>query len=397
MKNQGVSVTLLHSMEEEGIQFSQARAYTGDILFTEKMSGSQVYIIKEGQVDLFLMREERRVVVESLTKGQCFGMNSSILNNGRASNAIAATYSEFYMVDGASLEGYVASTPKPVQAMLATLASRIATLSELIATRVNYQPELLVYAQLLQILGQAELGGRKDARGASDKQLVASVLLSDFFNQVRIILGHSELHFRHTLGKLLRQHLIRVEDETGNGKRILFSPKDIVLLARKLPANDKEKSKVDYEYVTVKEFADIVDVDSATLLNKLARNEFSEDIFTFRKSEIVRLLDTKGKKFFSDRKIKAPAEFMDIEDIEFADQKTIVEVLAPLDVYDLAKVISQMESEKAREKMINCLPRAKRQELESDLSSMASVDPVEASQIGQRIIGRVKEAMLSRA
>jgi len=80
---------LLQSMEEDGIQFSQARAYTGDVLFTEKMAGTQVYIIKEGQVDLFLMREERRVVVESLTKGQCFGMNSSLLNNGRAANAMA--------------------------------------------------------------------------------------------------------------------------------------------------------------------------------------------------------------------------------------------------------------------------------------------------------------------
>jgi hypothetical protein len=41
----------------------------GDVLFTEKMAGTQVYLIKEGQVDLFLMREERRVVVESLGKG----------------------------------------------------------------------------------------------------------------------------------------------------------------------------------------------------------------------------------------------------------------------------------------------------------------------------------------
>jgi len=398
MNNQDVAMQLLQSMEEDGIQFSQARAYTGDVLFTEKMAGTQVYIIKEGQVDLFLMREERRVVVESLTKGQCFGMNSSLLNNGRAANAMAATYSELYVVDGAALEGYLGATPTPVRAMLTTLASRIATLSELIATRVNYQPEILVYAQLLQMVGMAELGIRKgEARGAAEKQVLASVLLGDFFAQVRTILGHSDLHFRHTLGKLLRQHMIRVEDETGNGKRIIFSPKDIVLLAKKLSSNDKEKEKMDYEYVTINEFADIVEVDRSTLLTKLARSEFSEDIFTFRKSEVVRLLDTKGKKFFSDRKIKQPDEFMDIEDIEFADQKSIVEVLAPIDTFDLAKLISKMEPGKAREKMLNCLPRAKRQEVDSDLSSMGNVDSIEATQIGQRIIARVKEIMLARS
>jgi CRP-like cAMP-binding protein len=385
-------------MVEDGIDFSQARAYTGDVLFTEKMSGTQVYIIKEGQVDLYLMREERRVVVESLTKGQCFGMNSSLLNNGRAANAMASTYTEFYMVDGTSLEAYLAATPKPIRAMLTTLAGRVATMSELVATRVNYQPEMLVYAQLLQIVGFAELGGRKaDARSAGDKQVMASVLLADFFAQVRIILGHSDLHFRHTLGKLLRQHLIRVEDESGNGKRIVFSPKDIVMLSKKLTSNDKDKAKMDYEYVTIGEFADIVEVDRNTLLTKLARSEFSEDIFTFRKSEVVRLLDTKGKKFFSDRKIKTPAEFIDIEDVEFADQKSIVEVLAPIDTYDIAKLLSTMEAGKAKEKLLNCLPRAKRQEVDSDLSSMANVDAIEAAQIGQRIIAKVKEIMLNRA
>jgi CRP-like cAMP-binding protein len=398
MNTQDVSLQLLQSMVEDGIDFSQARAYTGDVLFTEKMSGTQVYIIKEGQVDLYLMREERRVVVESLTKGQCFGMNSSLLNNGRAANAMASTYTEFYMVDGTSLEAYLAATPKPIRAMLTTLAGRVATMSELVATRVNYQPEMLVYAQLLQIVGFAELGGRKaDARSAGDKQVMASVLLADFFAQVRIILGHSDLHFRHTLGKLLRQHLIRVEDESGNGKRIVFSPKDIVMLSKKLTSNDKDKAKMDYEYVTIGEFADIVEVDRNSLLTKLARSEFSEDIFTFRKSEVVRLLDTKGKKFFSDRKIKTPAEFIDIEDVEFADQKSIVEVLAPIDTYDIAKLLSTMEAGKAKEKLLNCLPRAKRQEVDSDLSSMANVDAIEAAQIGQRIIAKVKEVMLSRA
>jgi CRP-like cAMP-binding protein len=398
MNTQDVSLQLLQSMVEDGIDFSQARAYTGDVLFTEKMSGTQVYIIKEGQVDLYLMREERRVVVESLTKGQCFGMNSSLLNNGRAANAMASTYTEFYMVDGTSLEAYLAATPKPIRAMLTTLAGRVATMSELVATRVNYQPEMLVYAQLLQIVGFAELGGRKaDARSAGDKQVMASVLLADFFAQVRIILGHSDLHFRHTLGKLLRQHLIRVEDESGNGKRIVFSPKDIVMLSKKLTSNDKDKAKMDYEYVTIGEFADIVEVDRNTLLTKLARSEFSEDIFTFRKSEVVRLLDTKGKKFFSDRKIKTPAEFIDIEDVEFADQKSIVEVLAPIDTYDIAKLLSTMEAGKAKEKLLNCLPRAKRQEVDSDLSSMANVDAIEAAQIGQRIIAKVKEIMLNRA
>ena len=398
MNNADAAQQLLQTLVEQGIEYSQIRAYTGDVLFTEKMSGTQVYIIKEGQVDLYLMREERRVVVESLGKGQCFGINASLLGNGRATNAMAATYSELYVIDAAALEQYLNQTPKPIRSMLTTIASRLATLSELVATRVNYQPEILVYAQLLQMMGMADLGLRKtDGRSSPDKQAVASVLLVDFFAQVRTILGHSDLHFRNTMGKLLRQHLIRVEEENDNGKRIVFQPREIVQQARKLSANDSEQAKVDYEYITASEFADIVDVDRATLLNKLARSEFSEDLFTFRKAEIVRLLDVKGKKFFSDRKIKTPDEFVDILDIEFATQKALVEVLAPIDGFEIAKLLSTMEAGKARDKLLASLPRAKRKEVDDELPGLTNVDAVEVAQLAQRIIGRIKEIMLAGA
>jgi len=396
MKNLEASVQLLESMIEDGIPFTQVRAYTGDVLFTEKMAGTQVFIIKDGQVDLFLMRDERRVVVESLGKGQCFGMNSSLLNQRRGANAVAATYSEFYVVDSAALEAYMASTPKTIRVFLTTLANRVGVLSELIATRVNYNSEIQVYAELLQILGLAELGARKvDPRSSTDKKVIASVVLADFFARARSILGHADPHIRHITGKLLGLHLIRIEDD-GNGKRVYFSPNDIVLQARKHSMDDKDKGKVDYEYVTVNEFAAMVEVDRSLLLTKLARSEFSEDIFTFRKSEVIRLLDTKGKKFFSDRKIKSPEEFVDIEDIEFADGKSVVEVLAPVDAFDLAKLLSRMEAGAAKDKILNSLPRSKRQEVDSDMEGLTNADAIEVNQIGQRIIGKVKERMLSR-
>ncbi len=397
INNQEIFLDLFQSILEEGVNFSQIRAYAGDVLFTEKMAGTQVYLIKEGQVDLYLMREERRVTVESLGKGQFFGMNSSLLNKGRTTNAAAATYSEFYVIDSASLDQYLKIAPKIVRAILSTFASRIAAFSELVATRVNYQPEILVYSQLLQLLGMAEIGGRSaDPRGKASQPMVASVVLTELFGHARAILGHSDPHIRLIVGKLLSLHLIRIEDESGSGKRVIFSPKGIVLQARKLSAAEKEQAKVDYEYVKVDEFAAMVDVDRSTLLAKLARNEFSEDIFTFRKSEILRLLDTKGKKFFSDRKIKSPEEFVDIEDLEFADQRSIVEVLSKVDSFDLAKALFKLEEGKAKEKILTSLPRMKREEVEADVLSLSDVDPIESSQQATLIVERVKGVMLAR-
>jgi flagellar motor switch protein FliG len=74
----------------------------------------------------------------------------------------------------------------------------------------------------------------------------------------------------------------------------------------------------------------------------------------------------------------------------------LVEVLAPFDAFDLAKVISKMDQGKAKEKMMSCLPRAKREEIESEMDSLKNTDPIEVIQIGQLIISNVKEKMLRR-
>ena len=69
--------------------FSQMRAFAGDVLYTEGMPGTHMYVIKEGEVDIYMIREEKRVVVETLGRGQCFGMTPRLLNGSRTNNAVA--------------------------------------------------------------------------------------------------------------------------------------------------------------------------------------------------------------------------------------------------------------------------------------------------------------------
>lgn len=382
---------------DESDGFTQQRAYAGDVLYTEGMPCTHMYVVKEGVIDIYMMREEKRVVVESLGKGQCFGMTPQVLNGRRTNNAAARTYSELYLIGIETLDQEMNATPKFTRGMVRTLAERLAVAHELIATRVNYQPDVLVYAQLLNLLGMADLGRHKaDLKGQQGQPVLASPALTDVFANARALLGHSDVHIRDSIGKLLMLHLIRIEDEKGNGKRVIFSPKDIVLQARKIASTHKDQGKLDYEYVNVDEFSALVDVDRSTLLRKLAGSEFAEDIFTFRKSEILRLLNDKGKKFFSDRKIKPPEEFTDISDIEFADQKSVFEAVSRCDTYDLAKLLSTIPEESVKSKILASLSRAKREEVEHDLATVGEVDAVEVLQIGKLIIGQVKHKMTQR-
>lgn len=377
--------------------FTQQRFYSGDVLYTEGMPAHHLYVIKEGAIDIYMVREEKRVVVETLGPGQCFGVPAQLVNGRRSNNAAARSYCELYLVGYDTLEEELGDTPKFTRGLLRSLVERLEVAHELIATRVNYQPDILVYAQLLQLLGMAEVGRPKnEVRGGSGPAVLASPLLTDVFTQARGLLGHSDLHIRNSIGKLMRLHLIRIDDENGNGKRVIFSPKDIVHQARRITEDQTDTEKVSYEYVSVDEFAAMVDVDRSLLLKKLAGSEFSEDIFTFRKSEVVRLLNDKGKKFFADRKVKTPDQFTDVDDLVFADQKSLFDAVGRCDLYDLAKLLSSLDDEALRQKLLACLARSKREEVQQDMASMGAVDPMEVLQTGRALVAAVREKMLAK-
>lgn len=397
--NEALNRELAIAFLESDRNCSQLRAYAGDNLYTEGMTGDHMYVIKDGEVELFLVREEKRVVVATLGKGECFGMMPQLLHSRRTVNAVAKTYCEFFVIDSYQLQSQLDKVPPLVAKILNSMAQRITVADKVIATRVNYQPEYLVYAQLLHLIGLVDVGGRKSVAQAGTNaanQIVASPPLSQVVAFARNMLGHSDPHIRHVLSNLMSLHLITIEAEKGDTKYVTFNPVDIVTRVRKMAGNHRDHGKLDFEYIGVEEFATLVEADRSVLLNKLARGEFADDLFTFRKSEVMNLLNTKGRKYFVEKKIKKPEEFTEITDIEFADQRSIFDVLSHYDVYDLAKVYKVVTDEGARNKILSGLPKSKREEVVEESESFNNLDPIEAAQLGQHIIDKIKERMTKR-
>ena len=391
--------------------FSQVRAFAGDVLFTEGMPAPHLYVVKEGVVDLYLVREDKRTVIETLSRGQCFGIEPHLAQPVRRHSAAARSYCELYVIDGATLSGAITASPELTQGMLDTLSQRLSAAHEAIAQRVNYQPELLVYAELLSLVGMADLGRRAGTSGGGARPgsraqghgpshngpLLARPPLQDVLNHARLLLGHSDRHARHLLERLHGQHLIRYEDEKGQGRQVVFAPRDIVAQARKIVADEAQVERQSHQYLGLDEFASLVDVDRGVLLRKLAAGEFAEDVFTFRRAEILHVLDTKGRRYFSERKLKPPQEFSDIADVEYADTRSIFEAVSRVDAYDLAKVLQALGEGDARQKILGALSARRREEVEGELQGMAAVDEVEAQRLGTALIAQVKSAMLQKA
>lgn len=392
---------------ESALQFaertgcSQVRAFAGDVLYTVGMPATHFYVVKDGEVDLYLVRDEKRTVVETLRPGQCFGIEPHQLVPQRQHNAAARSYCELYIVELAAVRDEIAATPDLVRGLLDTLSERLDVAHEVIARRANFQPDLLVYANLLALLGAADLGRQAQqprSREAAAEVGVARPLVQDVFTQARLMFGHSDKHIRAMLAKLAGLHLVRIEDERGTGKQVLLSPKDLLARARQVVAADPDADKLRYEYIGVDEFAALVEAERGQILRKLAASEYADDIFTFRRAEILRLLNEKGKRFFVERRIKPPAEFSDLADLEFADAKSIFAAVSKVDGFALAQAMTALdEGSVARTKIMACLSQRRRAELEDELSGLGAVDPVQAQQIGQQIINEVKTLMLKKA
>jgi CRP-like cAMP-binding protein len=388
--------------------YAQVRAFAGEVLYTAGMPAGHLYVVRDGEVDLYLLRDEKRTVVETLRAGQCFGFEPHLGVQRRLHNAAARTYCELYLIDHAATREAVGTSADLVRGLLETLSQRLAATHEVIARRANFQPDLLVYAQLLALLGAADLGrqaqgmpgGRRrddPPAGTAPGAGLARPLVQEVFTTARLLFGHSDKHIRHCLAKLAGLHLVRFDDAHGGGKQLVFAPRDIVAQARKLTADDAEQDRLTYEYIGVDEFAALVEAERSQVMRKLAASEYADDIFTFRRAEVLRLLNLKGKRFFVERKIKKPDEFSEIGDLEFADAKSVFAAVAKVDSFALAKAMSVLDEGVAKTKILQCLSQRRRAELEADLADLASVDPVEAQQIGQQIVADVKAAMLARA
>ncbi|MEY4749513.1 MAG: hypothetical protein RIQ60_1727 [Pseudomonadota bacterium] len=385
----------------ENGQFSQVRAFAGDVLYTEGMPASHLYVVKDGEVDLYLVRDEKRTVVETLRKGQCFGMEPHLKQHLRLHCASARTYSELFLIPAEAVNDAIADTPDLAQSLMYTMSVRLAMAHRLIATRINYQPDLLIYAQLLYLLGIADLGRQANSprrggagHGQGQTPQIARPTLQEVFSNARLLFGHSDKHIRGCIGKLLTLHLVRIEDERGDCKQLLYSPTDIVGQVRKVMSTDVDHDKQSYEYISVDEFAALVDVDRKLVLRKLASGEFGDDIFTFRRAEVLRLLNEKGRRYFVERRIKSPADFSDISDLEFADPKSIFTVISKIDTLELARLLSSLEEGTARTKVLGSLSHRRREEVENDMKDMGQVDPMEVQRLGQTIIGEVRTLMM---
>ena len=295
-------------------------ASPGEVIFSEGSMGNPfMYVIKEGSVEISITRGERKVVLSTLGRGQFFGEMALLSTEPRSATAKALTYCEFQVIEADALERLIDKSSPIVRYMLRTLIAMVKRKDELVARHAMGLSVVVAYAQLLELIAAPQVASNKLKR---EREAEISLPIDAVVDQCMRILRHSRQEVNATLKHMFKLSLITIESgrpgyrkvrlndkvvTVDDGKpayqMVRFNHEEIVRKAQNLPESANQDLagyiRSELELVDLAEVEALVGIDRAAILRKLAEDELAEELFVFRKSAVMRLLEEKGAGYFS--------------------------------------------------------------------------------------------------
>lgn len=370
----------------------------GEVIFSEGYVGvPAMYVIKDGTVEISVSRGDARIVLATLGKGQFFGESSLVSSGPRHCTAKALSYCELQIVEPSYLQDMIDSAPAILKHMLRSLILSGTKKDELLATHENMQarPDILSYAHILTLMATSDARVRQlgDYREAATTLQVVEVV-----RKCRDITGHTRHHVVATLKRMAMLNLVSLGgayhdatvNEVLNGAQTLsFNATNIVPRAEELTKHNLEdKLHAEQEMIEIIDLEALTGVSRSLLLRKLAHGEIAEEIFAFRRSEVLRVIAEKGKTYFSKR--QSNHEMDSVDDLVTIDKRILFEALSSFDDFDLAKLFQHIKDRSVRDRLFSCMAKAKREEIETLMQQGAGGDAEEIEHIEQSLLETVK-------
>ena len=131
----------------------------GEVIFREGGTSRYAYFVTKGKVEISVMRDGRKVILEKVGTGRCFGEMATIVGDTRNATAVALEYTETYPVDSTTLEQLIQDSHPLVRTMTYALMDRVKHLTQNAAPHVAPSNVLVAFAKILELSARAE-GGR---------------------------------------------------------------------------------------------------------------------------------------------------------------------------------------------------------------------------------------------
>jgi len=376
------------------------------VIYSEGYIGtSAIYVIAEGKVEISAKCDDRRVVLATLGKGECFGESALLPSEPRGSTAKALSFCRLSVIEAKVVEEELERVSPLLRHLMRTLIRRNKRKDELLATYTNadFLPGIVSYAHVLSLMAGGENREPRARRLQSDE---VSIALAEVCKRCQAVAGHPRVHVMAMLKRMEKLNLVTLEtghadflgnlpapaaEDTISRQVVTFDPVRIIERAQRVGDHDLDISIAsELELIELSDLEALIGVERQLILDKLSRAEIAEDIFAFRRTKVLTYIEKNGVAYFSKKKARPANELESLTDLDLVDDRTLFDAVSAFDTYDLAKLLSSATDHTVSERLLSVMTKARQSETSWIMRRDLVINPLEIQDIEERFIQLVK-------
>lgn len=364
------------------------KSFQGEVIHKEDSPGTLAHFIRTGKVELSVIRDGKRIILDTRRAGDCFGVLAPVLGGTHSVTATAVEYTETFAVTRPVLDALLRKNDALLTTLVKSMAEQTRRSLMNLAMRDPVVNPVECAAAALDLMAQAAL---QKGPGTSPKGQIPTVKLplQDVVQTLSAVTGMVKINASALLDQMACLNLIAID----NSRLVYIKPGEIVSAAKKIGASHGDTLfdglRAEAELMSIDEMAAVVGVEKSMIQQKLTRGELPEDLWVFKRSETLRLVHEKGREFFRKRKNKKVEEYDEIQDLMLVDRETIGRVLSQMDIYRVAAALKRQDEE-LRERALGSISKRIRAFIQDAMDGLDQVDDAEASAAEMEIIERIK-------
>ena len=365
-----------------------SRFFPGETIFEEGQSGSVIYYIVDGSVELSILRGNKRIVIDNLSSGSYFGDLSALLDAPRRMTVTASRYTEVLVMSQRELKQLLESSPVKIRELLLEKTKQLYHAVNWVEQSQQSVDPFLTAAEIIELHGNNRYSDNYQCSILDYEKIIASISR---------ISGLLPGQVKHLIRCMEEFNLVQCYGD-GSAKKIHVNLPGIVQRAKKIVKRIghpfQNQLRAEGECLGLNQIMELVDADRDILLEKISTGELPDDILLFRKSAVLELIRKEGKDVFKKRKQKHISEWDCVGDLVFASNPVLQDFVVNREPYEIAVLINVLDDNTA-ERILKLVSSRRRKILESMTAELESVDSMEAESIGQGVIMEIKQKLLT--
>jgi len=283
-----------------------------DVIFFEGQPGNEAYYIKEGNVNIYRISANKRILLDCLHPGEIFGEMSILDGEPRNANAIANDDVILVVIEKDILTSTMDDALPLIQYLATSLIMRLRKTNQ----KINEKPSnntLLSVCTVLHLLFDRLLSSQSSLNDKSPKN---GIHYYDLCTTLKDIVPLAEVDIQHVLDHLTRQGYIKVLNKTDDNNLvskwiIIQDAKEFNTMIQHVKSSggwgiENDPFIQDQEFIDLMDFAQRMNESPENLLTMILNDSIPKNLLFFHRVGVLSWMEKRQKKKMYQRLYNSP-------------------------------------------------------------------------------------------